>query len=375
MSRDKARHAPARDGSQDRQAADRNPRGGAGAPRAGEAEDTVTPTTPADGPRRTSPVSGETMEPTPAPACFSAPVLPYDLRSAWLILVTSAAMAFLAGLAIGAVAAANAIASSWTNGLQEQATVALTVEGEDAAAMTELALRTLRAAPGVAAAEALDATEMQALTDYWRDDDAPSDLDLAALGLPVLIDVTRAGGAEAAAFSVAALEAALASAGLTAEVHDHQAWSDRLAPLGAGLLALAYGALIAVALAAALMVALASSAALDAHAPAISVLRLVGAEDRRIVRILVRRQLALTVGGASLGALVAGGALWLFAAVAGPASEAATLAGPGAAAPGVAGGLSSWTFAALALAPAVFAGIAVLSAWLSTHLWLARQDP
>lgn len=264
--------------------------------------------------------------------------------TARLVIVSAAAMAFLAVLALALGVAAGRLAGGWDAALADTATVRVAAPEAQLAAQTEAVLEVLRTTAGVASARVLDAAETQALLAPWFGPDLP----LADLPLPHLIAVTTA----PEGFDAAGLQLRLSAETPGAVLDDHGRWRAPLATAAARLRAIAAtaGALTLVTLAA--VVVLAAQSALAAHAQVIEVLRLVGARDAFIARAFVRRFTLRALGGA-----LAGTALGLAAAAFLPDIGAA-LGLPGATALGA---------GAVALALAVPPVVAVL-AFLATHL-------
>lgn len=290
----------------------------------------------------------------------SAPTLPQDWTSTWLSLLVATAMGFLASLGVAAASGAESLARSWTDDLAATATVSVSVDRGGARAV-ERAVDLIRAHPGVREARPLEAEELDALLTPWLGPKGGA----AALALPRLVDVTleRPG-----ALDPEALTRRLARAGLFAEVDTHGEWIDRLRPAAERIRALALGALGAIGIAAGLTVALACSAGLATQSRVIDVLKLVGAEDRYISRIFVRRFQVLVFVGSAIGAGVAALLLILSPQTQGPLSglELAPLL------PNLRPEGGAWAqFAALPLA---FALIATVAARLSVTVALRRRE-
>lgn len=226
-----------------------------------------------------------------------APPLPNDWLSSGLVLFVSVAMGFLAALAVGAAMGADALARSWTKELTARATVSLSVAARPEETVAQ-AVETIRAVPGVGSARAIEGEEQARLLAPWLGDDR----ELADLPLPRLIDVT---GRDGLPPPVGAIGKRLAAAGFDAEVDAHGVFVERLEPAARQIRSFAYGALGIVSIAAALTVALACTAGLTAQSRIVDVLKLVGAEDRYIARIFVRRYQWLAFVGSGAGAAFA----------------------------------------------------------------------
>ena len=225
------------------------------------------------------------------------PLLPRRTRADRPLLAIMAAMAFLAGLALLSALWASEAGRMWTSDLEGRMTVQV-MDAGDAPRAEEI----LNGLGGVSA-ETLAAEEVDALLAPWLGNaELPPDIPV-----PALIRIDGAG-------SVERLANALEAGGIEAEVDDHQRWSHRVkrTALWARLAALAVLSLIFAAGAA--VAAFATEAALRAEDTVIGVLGQVGAEDRFVADLFVRR---FAVAGAKAGAagavlaLVFGGLLGL----------------------------------------------------------------
>ena len=299
---------------------------------------------------------------TASRSALKSPPLPLDWTSTWLVLFVAAAMGFLASLGVAVASGADALARSWTDDLSSRATVVVLSDPDDAQALAA-ALAAVRRVDGVASAQPLDDLAMAGHVAQWLGDEEA----VTALSLPRMIDVGAAPGAQV---PVAAIEAALESAGVAAEVDAHGEWVDRLAPAARAVRRLAQSALVLIGVSAALTVALACFAGLAAQSAVIDVLKLVGAEDGYISRIFVRRLQFLAFGGSAIGAALAAAALlWN----GGSSPEIAATAAPELAPllPSLRPQAADWArFTAI---PLVFALIATLAAHLAVGVALRRR--
>ena len=210
------------------------------------------------------------------------PLLPRRTRADRPLFAIMAAMAFLAGLALLSALWATKAGRMWTSDLEGRMTVQ--VMDAQQAPQAEALLDDL----GGVTARTLPADEVDALLAPWLGNaELPPDIPVPAL---IRID----GGT-----STSRLADALAAAGIEAEVDDHQRWSHRVkrTALWARLAALAVLSLIFAAGAA--VAAFATEAALRAEDTVIGVLGQVGAEDRFVADLFVRR---FAVAGAKAGA-------------------------------------------------------------------------
>lgn len=223
-------------------------------------------------------------------------IVPSSGVTAQLVVLTAAAMAFLAVFALALSLASGRLADRWGDELAEGATIRISAPAEERAAQTETALRILETTAGVAFARALDAEEQQALLAPWFG----PDLDLASLPVPQLIEIVSEDGG----FDAAGLRLRLEAEVPNAVLDDHAKWraplveaAGRLRTLGTVSILLLLGIMAAI-------VTLAANTALATNAQVINVLRLVGASDRYIAHAFVRRFTLRTAAGAATGAML-----------------------------------------------------------------------
>ena len=222
-------------------------------------------------------------------------VVPRSGFTATLTIASAAAMAFLAVFALTLSLAASRTAESWSTELSESATVRLPASTGDDDVQTVLTI--LGQTPGVSAARPLSAEDQQALLAPWFGEDTPLD----ALTLPVLIDVQISGDGPDAE----GLRQRLKAEAPGALYDDHARWRAPLVAAAGQLQTLGLVSLVLIAGVTATMIALAASSALAANAQIVEVLRLVGATDRYISTAFVRRFTLRSLGGATIGTLVA----------------------------------------------------------------------
>jgi cell division transport system permease protein len=296
-------------------------------------------------------------------ACERSPAPPQDLQSTWLVLLVASAMGFLASLGLAASNGADVLAKSWTQTLENRATIILPapLDATTYEATIRRALQVVRGAPGIIDAQPLAAEEIEALLAPWLGDDPSLINDIA---LPTLIDVAIDPGY---ATPLEALRERLASANILAEVDAHGRWIDKLEPAADQIRFLARTGLAIIALAAALMVAIACTAALSSQRQMVSVLKLVGARDEYIAGLFMRRYQFL----AFLGSAVGVGAAAIF--VVGLPYEGDT---PLRELAPIAPRLSPdpWIWAQFAAAPLAFALIATLASWISVTVALQSSE-
>lgn len=223
------------------------------------------------------------------------PIAPRAGAMGGLIAMVALATGFLAGLAGFAGLAAERAASGWTAALADAATVRAPDEATAAAA-----LGVLRTTPGIAAARPLDPAETAALLAPWLG----AGTDLSALPVPRMVDVTLEGAGPDRAELLRRLEAEAPGA----VWDEHRAWRAPLLSAAAGVRGAAAAAMGFAALALAAMVGVAAAATLWSGAGIVRTLRLIGAEDRFIVRAF-ERPFALRAGAGALAGAGAAAAL------------------------------------------------------------------
>jgi cell division transport system permease protein len=207
--------------------------------------------------------------------------------------------------------AAASLARQW----QGDTGAALTVQVPDPAASAghgsrvEAVLAALRAMPGVSAAKALSAAQIDALLKPWLGEDAEK----LALPVPAVITATwdEAG-------SIGTLRAALDEAAPGTLAETGARWAARVAALTGSLQASAISVLVIVAVVAAAVISVATRAGLAQGRDSIEIIYGLGALDSDIAGSFAVRATLLAVGGAVLGALVALPVLFWLAALAAP---------------------------------------------------------
>jgi cell division transport system permease protein len=223
-------------------------------------------------------------------------VVPPTGYTAWLTLFSAAAMAFLAVFALALSLATGRLADRWGNELARSATVRISAPAAQMQAQTAAALRVLETTTGVARARALDDAEQAALLEPWFGPGLPLD----QLPIPRLIEVVETEDG----FDPQGLRLRLAAEVPGAVLDDHTRWREPLVRAAGRLRLLGLVALGLIGATMAAMITLAAQAALAANAQVISVLRLVGAQDRYIARAFVRRFALRGLGGAALGTVL-----------------------------------------------------------------------
>jgi cell division transport system permease protein len=232
-----------------------------------------------------------------------ARIVPPSGGAVRLVWTTSAAMAFLAVLALALALAAGRVADRWEAGLAGTATVRINAPPDQMAEQVQAAIRVLQTTPGVVVVREMSSEDRKALLAPW----IGSDLALDALPLPAVLEVVeRTGGVDGQG-----LRLRLAAEVPGAVYDDHGRWRRPLVQTAQAVRLAGLAGLMLIAGLGAGMVALATQAALQANMPVIRTLRLIGARDAFIARAFVRRFTLRTAGGALIGAAVAGACLGL----------------------------------------------------------------
>jgi cell division transport system permease protein len=222
-------------------------------------------------------------------------VVPPSGPTAWLTTFTAGAMAFLAVFALALSLAADRLADRWASSLDRTATIRVAAAPDQIEAQVRAVLAALETTPGVASARALTADETRALLAPWFGPDLPLD----ALPIPRLIELTEG----EPGYDGEGLRLRLQAEAPGAVLDDHARWQRPLAEAAARLRLLGLVSIVLIGTAVAAMVTLAATAALNANAQQIRVLRLVGAQDSWIARAFTRRFTLRALWGALAGAL------------------------------------------------------------------------
>ena len=224
-------------------------------------------------------------------------VVPPTGPSAWLTLFTAGAMTFLAVFALALSLASGRLADRWSDALARTATIRISATDDQLEAQTLRVLDILQATPGIASARALTDAEQKALLEPWFGPDLPID----QLPIPRLIELTEADPG----YDSEGLRQRLVAEAPGASLDDHTRWRRPLAVAAQRLRLLGVVSMLLILGAMAAMITLAANAALEANAPIIKVMRLVGARDTYIARAFVRRFTIRTLIGAAVGAVAA----------------------------------------------------------------------
>lgn len=213
----------------------------------------------------------------------------------WIV----ALMVYLSSLALAGTLVVREVLDRWDQGLRGTVTVELPAKpasGKDDGAV-ELALKLLRATPGVLSAEPLDAKRTAQLLAPWLGADA----DVTELPVPRLIDLR----VDPASVDLPALDQRIRAAIPGASLDDHRRWLDRVIRTGLALQAVAIAIVVLVGAAAVLAVVFATRTGLAVHHAVVEVLHLIGARDGYIARQFEWHALRLGLEGGIAGLLLA----------------------------------------------------------------------
>jgi cell division transport system permease protein len=228
-----------------------------------------------------------------------APLLPrQDGRDRSLSFVV-AVLCFLACLSAYAVLASSRAAGGWRRDLETSATIQVRPSSEETGGEAAArAAETLAGLPGVTEAQALDRGAAEKLLEPWLGKgNVPDDLPIPHLVTVELDAKTPA--------TVGQMNAALAQAGVDANVDDHSRWMRDVEASGLAVRTAAIAGAALVAGAAAAVIAFATRAGLAARRDVVEVLHLAGAKDRFIAGLFQRRFASLAAWAGLWGALAA----------------------------------------------------------------------
>ena len=255
-------------------------------------------------------------------------------------------MVFLACLSAIVTQASYDAAGRWGDDLKNSATLQVKAGmGEDGMALAQKAAQITAARPEVRSAAPLSEDRAQDLLRPWLGGVALPE----GLPVPYLVDVTLAGDTP---LDVEALNAALSSAGINADIDDHGRWSRDIARTARAAQMVTLVALILLIAATIATAGFATQSGLAARKNIVDVLTQVGAQDRYIARLFTARFAWLGLIAGAAGALLAGGLALLFWFLT-RRSGSAFLPG---------GSLASIDFAYVTIAPLIAAVVCALSA-------------
>ncbi|WP_421701587.1 cell division protein FtsX [Aliiroseovarius sp.] len=228
-------------------------------------------------------------------------VVPPTGFTARLTTFAAAAMAFLTVFALALSLATGRLADRWGAELGKSSTIRVSAPEGQIDAQVLAVMEVLVTTPGVKDARPLSDEEQFALLEPWFGPDLPLD----TLPIPRLIEVIE----EGEGYDAEGLRARLAGEAPGAVLDDHSRWREPLVNAAKRLRALGLLSILLIAATTGVMITLAASAALNANAQVIRVLRLVGARDAYIARAFVRRYTLRALAGAGVGTLLGMGAV------------------------------------------------------------------
>lgn len=223
-------------------------------------------------------------------------IVPPTGFTAQLTVFAAGAMAFLVVFTLALSLASGRLAQRWGDELARSSTIRISAPQEQELAQTEAVLKVLDTTPGIASARALSDAEQRALLEPWFGPDLPLD----SLPIPRLVEVIETGQG----YDPAGLRLRLAAEAPGAVLDDHTRWRRPLVKAASRLRSLGLLSILLIGSAMAAMITLAANAALAANSQVITVLRLVGAQDRYIAQAFVRRFTARALAGALVGTVV-----------------------------------------------------------------------
>ena len=228
-------------------------------------------------------------------------VVPPTGFTARLTTFAAAAMAFLTVFALALSLATGRLADRWGAELGKSSTIRVSAPEGQIDAQVHAVMEVLVTTPGVKDARPLSDEEQFALLEPWFGPDLPLD----TLPIPRLIEVIE----EGEGYDAEGLRARLAGEAPGAVLDDHSRWREPLVNAAKRLRALGLLSILLIAATTGVMITLAASAALNANAQVIRVLRLVGARDAYIARAFVRRYTLRAFAGAAVGTALGMGAV------------------------------------------------------------------
>ncbi len=227
------------------------------------------------------------------------PLLPVGDGGGRALVFVVAVLCFLACLTVFAAIAGDRAAQGWRRDLSASATVQVRPsEGRTPSESAAVAAEALASVPGVVEAQQLDRAEAERLLEPWLGrGNIPDDLPMPLL-VTVDLDPARPASADA-------LRAALANAGVDADLDDHSRWMSEVEKAGLIVRAAALFACLLTGAAAGAVIAFATRAGLAARRDVVEVLHLSGAHDRFVAGLFQRRFAGMAAKAGVYGALAA----------------------------------------------------------------------
>jgi cell division transport system permease protein len=213
------------------------------------------------------------------------------------LVMVIAIMTFLASITAGTVWLIAGASQDWTAAISREATIQVKPRtGRNIEADLTEAAAIARRSAAIGTVTIMPEADSRALLSPWLGDA----LKASDLPVPRLIELSLSGSGD-----LAALRKDLAATLPTATLDDHRPWLDRLSRMANTLVAIGLIILALVMAATALAVAFATRGAMSGNREIISVLSLVGAEDRFIAREFQGHFLRLGLEGGIIGGIAA----------------------------------------------------------------------
>lgn len=223
-------------------------------------------------------------------------VVPPSGATAWLTILSSAIMGFLAVFAIAFWFATDRLADRWDQELSQTATIRIAAEDGDVGARVEAVETILRETDGIEMYRSLSDEEQRLLLEPWFGPDLP----VSELNLPRLIELVAGNPG----YDGAALTTRLANEVPEAIFDDHTTWRAPLSKAAARLRMMGILALALIAVGMGAMITLAAKASLAANSQVVELLRLIGAQDSFVARAFVRRITLRALAGSAIGVVL-----------------------------------------------------------------------
>lgn len=237
---------------------------------------------------------GEAADAADAPQASA--IVPEQTVAGQALIIVVGIMSFLACITVGAVVLIADAARDWQADVARELTIQVRpIENVDVNKEAQKAATIASGAAGVRSARVLSEEEDAQLLEPWLG----TGVDFGELPLPRLV-VVEIDDPDAVDLSLLAEQ--LKNEVRGASLDDHRAWTDRLNTMAGVTVAIGVVVLVMVFLATALCVVFATRGAMAGNRDTVSVLHLVGAEDRFIVGEFQRHFLLLGLRGGLIGA-------------------------------------------------------------------------
>lgn len=216
------------------------------------------------------------------PPSRPAPILPRNSAADRPLLIVMTIMAFMASLALLLTSMSNRASTDWQSELKQSATVQVYVT--DASERAEAVARAMTVLSGIEGLKVTPVSDAEArdLIRPWIGDVAlPNDLPL-----PAMIAVDKQ---DRDIFDSASLKSALEAEGLSVDVDDHSAWSERVTRAARAVRVGTSLVLILLLAGSIAATGFATQSAMAVHRKIVKVLMQVGAQDRYVARLFTQQ--------------------------------------------------------------------------------------